>query len=295
MLVLTIVAAVALCVAVAAELVPTGWAYLAAAFAVAAVVHARRAALGFVPDPAQTVPRDDGARRDSALQMYAGSVARSLRTLYGKSCAFVLLAAPVGETPANVQYISNLDRAEGTDLLRGLFAKWQQQAQPFGKAAGSSRAASGETPTIAINAPTLLGSAWQVLEFAHDPVIIWQLDGAGILYWNRAAEALYGYSRDDVRGQVTHVLLKTVPSGDGILELEEKLARYGMWAGELAHTARDGSRVLVESRLSLVAQVDGKWLVLELNRDITDRAGAERGKRAAEQQLSALRRRLRAV
>jgi PAS domain S-box-containing protein len=133
---------------------------------------------------------------------------------------------------------------------------------------------------------------WQVLEYTHDAVILWQMDGAGIVYWNQAAEVLYGYSRDEVRGHVTHVLLKTVPSGTGIAELEEKLARYGVWVGELRHTARDGRQILVESRLSLMAQGDGRWLVLELNRDITDRADAEQARRATQRQLSSLRRRV---
>ena len=106
------------------------------------------------------------------------------------------------------------------------------------------------------------------------------------------AEALYGYGREEVRGQVTHVLLKTIPTGTGIAELEEKLSRYGVWVGDLRHTDRDGRQILVESRLSLMSQEDGRWLVLELNREITDRADAEQIHRQVQRQLSSLRSRV---
>jgi PAS domain S-box-containing protein len=172
-------------------------------------------------------------------------------------------------------------------LLRRLFDRWEQQPR------GSERPALEPGPIdLALAKPSIIGSMWQVLEYTHDAVILWQMDGAGIVYWNQAAEALYGYGREEVRGQVTHVLLKTIPSGTGIAELEEKLSRYGVWVGELRHTDRDGRQILVESRLSLMSQEDGRWLVLELNREITDRADAEQIHREVQRQLSSLRSRV---
>ena len=294
-LIVALIAAVSLDVAVAAQMLPPAWAYVAAVLMVAAALMWQ---LAWRAGRSNTL----GAEGAGALTAYAASVSRSLRAFYGRSCAFVLLAAPVGEAPAAVQYISNLDRADGTDLLRRLLASWQEPAAAAGRVsieqpAGTSNAAPTADTALAkgVNTPSFFGSMWQVLEYAHDAVILWQMDGAGIVYWNQAAESLYGYGREDVRGHVTHALLKTVPSGAGIDELEEKLARYGVWVGELQHTARDGRRILVSSRLSLLAQVDGKWLVLELNRDITDQVDAEQSSRATEQQLSTLRRRLRAA
>ena len=217
--------------------------------------------------PVRSAIHADVEDREGTLQTYATGVAKSLRALYGRSCAFVLLATPLGESPAAVQYVSNLERKDGTELLRRLLDSWEEHARGSGRAA-----ARREGPIdIALAKPSIIGSMWQVFEYTHDAVILWQMDGAGIVYWNQAAEALYGYGREEVRGQVTHVLLKTIPLGTGIAELEEKLSRYGVWVGELRHTARDGRQILVESRLSLMAQEDGRWLVLELNREITDR------------------------
>jgi PAS domain S-box-containing protein len=128
----------------------------------------------------------------------------------------------------------------------------------------------------------------EFLEFTHDAIIVWEMEGAGILYWNQAAELLYGYSRQEAYGQTTHQLLQTQLSG-GTQELEAKIARYGVWMGELRHTTRDGRQVQVEGRLALMSQRDGRWLVLEVNRDITDFKNAQKAQEAAERQLASLR------
>jgi PAS domain S-box-containing protein len=108
-----------------------------------------------------------------------------------------------------------------------------------------------------------------ILEYTHDAIIIWEMDGAGILYWNRAAEQLYGYSRQEAVGRTTHALLRTEVS-NGVQDLEAKLARYGVWVGTLRHRCRDGTHRVVETRLALMSQRGGRWLVLEVNRDRTE-------------------------
>jgi PAS domain S-box-containing protein len=130
-------------------------------------------------------------------------------------------------------------------------------------------------------------SSWdtELLEYTHDAIIIWQMNGQGILYWNAAAERLYGYSRDEARGRITHELLKTRLAG-GVSYLEKMVARYGIWIGELQHTTRDGRRVQVEARLALMSQQDGRWLVLEVNRDVTDRKVAEAERAAIQRKLA---------
>jgi PAS domain S-box-containing protein len=125
----------------------------------------------------------------------------------------------------------------------------------------------------------------ELLEYTHDAIIIWEMDGGGILYWNRAAEQLYGYSRNEAVGRVTHQLLKTQLSG-GVSHLEHTLARFGVWVGELRHRTREGREVVVDARLAILSQHSGRWLVLEVNRDLTDARLAESKRAAAEQQLA---------
>jgi PAS domain S-box-containing protein len=61
-----------------------------------------------------------------------------------------------------------------------------------------------------------------------------------ILEWNRAAEQMYGYTREEALGRVSHDLLRTEFS-DPLPEILEVLLRDGRWSGELIHASRTGS------------------------------------------------------
>jgi PAS domain S-box-containing protein len=179
------------------------------------------------------------------------------------------------------------------DIVTRHMAVVANRGQPA--AANDAVAASSPSRGVPIGmqgaAPTTEAPWWhsELLEHTHDAIIIWEMEGAGILYWNHAAEQLYGYSREEARGKVTHDLLRTV-TRKPVKDLESMLARYGVWIGELRHTTRDGRIVEVEARLSLMSQRSGKWLVLEVNRDITDRRYAEAAGAAREASLSSLHR-----
>jgi len=73
-------------------------------------------------------------------------------------------------------------------------------------------------------------------------------------------------------GQVIHDLLQTrlLPSGDPLAESDVSLRAHGTWHGDPEQTRRDGRRVVVESRHSLLRAADGTpEAVLEVNRDAT--------------------------
>jgi PAS domain S-box-containing protein len=112
-----------------------------------------------------------------------------------------------------------------------------------------------------------------LLEQAHDAILAWELSG-NVVFWNRGAEYLYGFSREEAIGHSSHELLRTVhPMPREVFE--QLIEREGTWSGELMHTTRDGRKVLVESRHVVTRGADGRRLVLETNRDITDRKRAE--------------------
>jgi PAS domain S-box-containing protein len=112
-----------------------------------------------------------------------------------------------------------------------------------------------------------------LLEQTHDAIIVWDFPGT-ICFWNRGAQQLYGYSKDEAVGRLTHDLLRTehpMPTE----AFEALIERERMWSGELTHTRRDGRKVVVDSRHMLVERRDGRQLVLETNRDISERKQAE--------------------
>jgi PAS domain S-box-containing protein len=123
-----------------------------------------------------------------------------------------------------------------------------------------------------------------LLEQTHDAILVWELPGT-IVYWNRGAERLYGFSSAEAIGRGSHDLLRTEHSlpperFEGLIE------RDGSWTGELTHRTRDGRRVVVDSRHVLVREADGRRLVVETNRDVTDRKRAEEALVDAQVQLA---------
>ncbi len=106
----------------------------------------------------------------------------------------------------------------------------------------------------------------------HDAVLVWRWNGP-ITFWNHGAQQLYGYSPHEVIGKVAHDLLRTETAGrvEGFRRI---LEQANTWEGELHHVTRDGSHIIVESRMTLVRDKDRAY-VLEANRDITERKRAE--------------------
>lgn len=127
-----------------------------------------------------------------------------------------------------------------------------------------------------------------LLEQTHDAITVWEFSGK-IIFWNRAAEQLYGYSRGEAIGRASHELLQTEhPLPRSVFEAE--LEREGEWKGELTHRARDGRKILVESRHVLVREVDGRRVVLETNRDITERKQTQETLQQAQANLARVNR-----
>ncbi len=118
----------------------------------------------------------------------------------------------------------------------------------------------------------------RLIDLSFDPIFVWDWD-SGIVTWNRGCEQLYGYTRAEALGRSSHELLHTrfpVP----FEQYEAEVSRAGEWAGELAHFAKDGQEISVESRHQLI-QTGGRKLILEANRDISERKRAETALRDA--------------
>ena len=115
----------------------------------------------------------------------------------------------------------------------------------------------------------------ELLDLAHDAVIVREAAGSRVTFWNREAEAVYGYSSEQALGQVTHDLLATV-FPETREAVDETLVRDGQWTGVLRHTRQDGEVIVVSSRQAVRRDADGRaTAVIELNSDITEHERAE--------------------
>ena len=112
----------------------------------------------------------------------------------------------------------------------------------------------------------------RLIELSHEPIFSWDIDG-GIIEWNRGCEQLYGFTSAEAVNRRCHDLLSTV-FPESLDDIMAKLRLAGEWTGELLQRTKDHRQVIVESRWGCVDQ-DGRRIVLETNRDITERKKAE--------------------
>jgi PAS domain S-box-containing protein len=123
-----------------------------------------------------------------------------------------------------------------------------------------------------------------LLDLAPDAILVRAMDGT-ILFWNRGAEILYGWSRAEANGRIVHDLLETrFPRPRR--EVEAAVLTNGRWDGELIHTSRAGKTMTVSSRWALQPAGDGhEQSFLEINTDISVRKAMEATLREREASL----------
>jgi len=123
-----------------------------------------------------------------------------------------------------------------------------------------------------------------VLEQTHEPVVVCR-PGGEIVFWNRGAERLYGYTREEALGRVVHELLATQAQVD-MNKVDTEIAREGAWNGELVQRTKEGKTIVVESTVTRFQEPD-QWLSIETSRDITRRKELEEDLRNRVRELAA--------
>jgi PAS domain S-box-containing protein len=132
-------------------------------------------------------------------------------------------------------------------------------------------------------ATTILLQQAGLLDLAHDAIMVRRTDGT-LLFWNRGAETLYGWPKHEALGRASHDLLKTrLP--EPIDRILTQLGDADRWEGELVHTKRDGTTVIVSSRWASRREPNGQMEILEINTDITQQKEAEERLRNLNQEL----------
>lgn len=131
----------------------------------------------------------------------------------------------------------------------------------------------------------LLHRQAELLDLANDAILVRDLEHDTITYWNDGAMRLYGWTSREAHGAYIHDFLSTT-FPQPLAEIKQVLLDKGYWAGELVHTTREGNRITVSSRWTLLKSSDGQPNgSLELNTDITDQKRAQQALKAAHEEL----------
>jgi len=113
-----------------------------------------------------------------------------------------------------------------------------------------------------------------LLDKAQDAILVRDLEHR-IIFWNKSAERLYGWSQLQALGQSIETLLYDDPAH--FRHATQSVLEQGEWTGEIVQRHRDGSTIEVEGRWTLVRGDDGQpQSILAINTDIRQRKASER-------------------
>ncbi|HSI08540.1 MAG TPA: PAS domain S-box protein [Rariglobus sp.] len=112
-----------------------------------------------------------------------------------------------------------------------------------------------------------------LLDQTQDAVFVRDL-GHRILFWNKAAEHIYGWTAAEVVGRAVHELIYR--DKGQLVAAMDALLKHGVWSGELHQVTKAGVELTIESRLSLLRDERGDpKSILAVNTDVTERKKIE--------------------
>ena len=108
-----------------------------------------------------------------------------------------------------------------------------------------------------------------LLDKAQDAIMVRDLD-QNIIFWNKGAERLYGWTAAEVTGRKLEPLLQVEPAR--LAKALEAVLQSGEWNGLIEKTARDGTHITLDSRWTLLRDSTGHpKSIFTIDTDITEK------------------------
>src|ERR1700683_3036624 len=220
-----------------------------------------------------SMPRMDGVqatriiRRDFPESQVV-IVSQNDLKLVARQAAEVDASGYVAKSDLSHQLLPTMDRvlAEGKERKRST----GQKSQPCSNVARGEQAERKQR-----NKDAELARQSELLDLSFNAVILRDKEDR-ITYWNKGAEELYGWTRDEILGQITHRLFQT-QFPEPLHLIVARFHREKRWQGELTHTRKNGTTLTVLSRWALTRdEKTNPELIMEANIDITQAKQADR-------------------
>jgi len=112
-----------------------------------------------------------------------------------------------------------------------------------------------------------------LLDTTRDAVVVHDLEGR-IVFWNRAAEQIYGWTRAEAIGR--HLAEHLYVDPKKFQETSRITLEKGEWSGDLRQLSKDRRELVVESKWSVLREKDGRpKSVLGVKTDVTEKRQIE--------------------
>ena len=116
----------------------------------------------------------------------------------------------------------------------------------------------------------------RLLDAVGEAMIALDMEGR-VLYWNRAAEEMYGWSSEEVMGRKLREVVIPKNLQERAEDIAAQLREGRTWTGEFVVQRKDGTTFLVEGTDTPVFGEDGDFVgVIGVLRDITERKEAQK-------------------
>ncbi len=124
-------------------------------------------------------------------------------------------------------------------------------------------------------AETIIMEQAALLNIATDAIMVRNLEQQ-VLFWNKSAERLFGWTTAEVIHQNINELFQTTSAAE-LIQAIETVVKRGEWQGELVKIRKDGTPVVVASRWTLVRDEQGQpKSILTVDTDITEKKSLEK-------------------
>jgi PAS domain S-box-containing protein len=108
-----------------------------------------------------------------------------------------------------------------------------------------------------------------IINRAHDAIIVCDLETRRVTFWNAGAQRLYGWTTEEAVGRSMDELIFADPSH--VEALSKTLSSAGEFRGELRQIAKDRKELVVDGRATLVRDAESApHSILIINTDITE-------------------------
>ncbi|MDB6004481.1 MAG: hypothetical protein JWR15_1468 [Prosthecobacter sp.] len=112
-----------------------------------------------------------------------------------------------------------------------------------------------------------------LLDLSRDAILVCGLEHH-VTYWNKSAERLYGWTSAEATGRLVTDIISQ--STETFRQACDKVIQSGEWDGEVRQVGKDGRKLVVEGRWTLLRDAAGRpRSILVINTDITERKEGE--------------------
>jgi PAS domain S-box-containing protein len=115
----------------------------------------------------------------------------------------------------------------------------------------------------------------ELLDKATDAILVCDLNNH-IIYWNRGAEQIYGWTVEEVMGKDIAQVLFHGKSPLQIEQMTKAVEESGEWTGEWKEVTKANKPILIQCRITLIRNEQGRpKSLLFINTDVTERKQLE--------------------